>query len=221
MADIWTVLVPILLADMVNPVLLGFIVYAAGTRLPVATSTAALLGHTLAYFSVGLVLTPGIELMTERLANPRSIDFAIGLVIGLLLVWAAIVSFKKQTPPQTKEYEGLSPLKAFGLGAIVNFIGIPFALPYFAVLGQILKADLSTLDSILALVGYNLLYALPFMTIPLLVVVLGDASRSLLKQINAWVERVSSYLMPAILILVGLALVLDALLFFVTQKGLF
>lgn len=221
MMDLWTVLMPLLLADVVNPVLFGFIVYAAGTKSPVTTSMAALLGHTLAYFCVGLVLAPGIEFLEKRLAAPHSIDFAIGICVGLLLVWAAIVSFKKKEIPRTKEYEGLSPLKAFGLGAIVNFLGTPFALPYFAVLGQILKADLPTFDAILVLVGYNFLYALPFMLVPLLVVALGDASTSLIKRISTWVEQVSSYLMPVMLTLLGVALVLDGLSFFVTQKGLF
>ena len=220
MRDMWTVLVPILLADVVNPVLFGFIVYAAGTKSPVVTSSAALLGHTLAYFSVGLVLAPGIEFLSDRLANPHRIDFIISLIVGLLLVWAAIVSFRNKDAQKT-EYVNLSPVKAFGLGAIINFVGIPFALPYFAALGQILKADFSTVDSVLALLGYNLLYALPFMTVPFLVIVMGGASRSLLKEINTRVESVGNYLMPVILGLMGLALVLDAVLFFMTRKGLF
>jgi len=41
---------------------------------------------------------------------------------------------------------GLTPVKAFGLGAVINFVGIPFALPYFAALNQILKADLTIID---------------------------------------------------------------------------
>ncbi len=220
MMDIWTVLVPILLADVVNPVLFGFIVYAAGTKLPVLTSSAALLGHTLAYFSVGVVLAPGIEFLSDRLANPHRIDFVISFIVGLLLVWAAIVSFQNKNSQKT-EFVNLSPVKAFGLGAIINFVGIPFALPYFAALGQILKADFSTIDSVFVLLGYNLLYALPFMTVPFLVIVMGDASRSLLKEINTRVESVGNYLMPVILGLMGLALVLDALLFFITRNGLF
>jgi cytochrome c biogenesis protein CcdA len=221
MMDLWAVLMPLLLADMVNPVLFGFIVYAAGTKSPVAAGTAALLGHTLAYFCVGLVLAPGVEFVEKRLAAPHSIDFAIGFCVGLLLVWAAIVSFKKKAIPRIKEYGDLSCLKAFGLGAVVNFLGTPFALPYFAALGQILKADLPPLDAVVVLVGYNFIYALPFMLVPFLVVALGDASTSLIKRISTWVEEVSSYLMPVILTLVGVALVMDGLLFFVTQQGLF
>jgi threonine/homoserine/homoserine lactone efflux protein len=221
MMDLWPVLMPLLLADMVNPVLFGFMVYAAGTKSPVAAGTAAVLGHTLAYFCVGLVLAPGIEFVEKRLAAPHSIDFAIGMCVGLLLLWAAIVSFKKKEIPRIKEYEDLSCFKAFGLGAVVNFLGVPFALPYFAALGQILKADLLPLDAVVVLVGYNFVYALPFLLVPLLVVALGDASTSLIKRISTWVEEVSSYLMPVILTLVGVALVMDGLLFFVTQQGLF
>ena len=115
----------------------------------------------------------------------------------------------------------LSPIKAFGIGSFINFIGIPFALPYFAALGQILKANLTTLDSVLVLIAYNLGYAVPFMVIPILVAATGDASRDLLTTINSKVETISSYLMPVILGMLGLAMVLDSLLFYITRKGLF
>jgi len=42
----------------------------------------------------------------------------------------------------------LTPLTAFGFGAVINLIGLPFALPYFAALDQILKADLTVTDSV-------------------------------------------------------------------------
>jgi hypothetical protein len=51
--ELWSVLLPILLTDVVNPVLFAFLVYAAGTDRPVAFSSSMLLGHTTAYFLVG------------------------------------------------------------------------------------------------------------------------------------------------------------------------
>ena len=55
----WGILLPILLSDIVNPVLFAFMVYAAGSSRPVMSSSAMLLGHTLSYFSfgIGLILT--------------------------------------------------------------------------------------------------------------------------------------------------------------------
>lgn len=215
------VLAPILLADVLNPVLFGFMVYAAGTKSPIANSTAALMGHTLAYFGAGILLAPGIEGITARLGKPLFIDYIISLVIGILLIWMTVGSSRKKKEAKKPSYEGLSPVKAFGLGAIINFIGIPFALPYFAALGQILKANLSTTHSVLVLLGYNLAYALPFMVIPGLLVIMGAAGRPVLERINVWVEKIAGYLMPVMMGGLGIALVVDAIVFFSTSKGLF
>lgn len=215
------VLAPFLLADVLNPVLFGFMVYAAGTQSPIASTTAAVAGHTLAYFFAGILLAPGIEGLSARLKTPFPIDYIIGFVLGILLTWAAIAASKKKKGNKTASYTGLSPLKAFGMGAIINFIGIPFALPYFAALGQILKADLSFTHSVLVLLGYNLAYALPFMIVPVLVVTRGEAGQPLLNQINGWVKRIATYLMPVMLWGLSLAMVADALFFFFTHQGLF
>ncbi|RLA38296.1 MAG: hypothetical protein DRR03_00705 [Gammaproteobacteria bacterium] len=220
MIELWTTLAPILLADAVNPVLFAFMVYAASTERPVVTSSALLVGHTVAYLAAGFVIALGIDKVAERLANPRTIDFVISLAIGLLLLW---VGWRSTRPQQHREPEAsgqLTPAKAFGFGAAVNFIGIPFALPYFAAIDQILKADLATAGAMLSLVAYNALYALPFIIVPLLVAVLGDRSQPILERIKGVLDKISNVLMPVLLMLIGLALVVDALTYFVTGEGL-
>ena len=61
MLDIWTSLIPILLADVLNPVLFAFMVYAAGSDRPVLNSSIMLVGHTTAYLSVGIALAFGMD----------------------------------------------------------------------------------------------------------------------------------------------------------------
>ena len=222
MLDLWPVLIPILLADVVNPVLFAFMVYAAGTGRPLIDSSSVLLGHTTAYLGFGIVLALAFDTIADWLANPTSIDYALGLLIGVLLLWAAWRS--RGSSKQEKSEPGvekLTPLKAFGIGAVINIVGLPFALPYFAALDQILKADLSVLDSVIVLIGYNLGYALPFLVVPLLTVALGEASRPILARINEKVDRVGAYLMPLMLGLVGIALVVDAIRYFAVGEGLF
>ena len=220
MADLWFVLVPIIIADVMNPVLFAFMVYAAGTDRPISNTLIMLLGHTTAYLSAGILLALGMEKITAYLSEPHTIDFLIGLVIGLLLLWVAFLSSRKKADTEKEHSEQLTPLKAFGFGAIINFIGIPFALPYFAAIDQVLKANLSVVDSLLVLLGYNLLYAAPFLIVPVLSILFGLKSRALLERINSWIDRVSSVLMPIILGLVGLALVADSITYFATGKGL-
>jgi cytochrome c biogenesis protein CcdA len=221
MSDLWSVLLPILLADIVNPVLFAFMVYAARTGRPLINSTAVLLGHTARYLVFGIILGFAFETISERLANPRSIDFSVGLVVGLLL-WVAWRSSRANNTKQSEpDVEHLTPLKAFGIGAVINIIGLPFALPYFAALDQILKADLSVTNSVLAVSGYNLAYAAPFLVVPALTLLLGDESRPLLARINERVDRVSALLMPLMLLLVGAAVVADAVCYFAVGEGLF
>jgi cytochrome c biogenesis protein CcdA len=219
--EIWTVLFPILLTDVVNPVLFAFMVYAAGGSRPVLLSGAMLLGHTLAYFTAGIVLALFMESIAARLANPRSIDFLIELVLGAALLWVAFGARKDTGKRPDDEAPEFTVLSAFGFGAMVNFIGIPFAVPYFAAIDQILKTDLSAAQAVVMLVSYNLVYALPFALVPLLSAVMGDRAKPVLGRINRFLDRVSAFLLPAMLGLIGLALLADALTYYFTGSSLF
>jgi cytochrome c biogenesis protein CcdA len=220
MAELWATLLPILLADVLNPVLFAFMVYAAGTQQPLANSSAILLGHTLAYFSAGLVLLYAAEAITERLANPQTIDIVIELPIGIALLWVALRSRSDTGKRPEDPGPALTPVKSFALGAIVNFIGIPFALPYFAAIAQITRSEPPLTEALVPLAAYNLAYALPFITVPMLRAVMGGGSQALLERINAVIDRAASFMMPLMLFAVGAALVTDAVYFFATGNFL-
>ena len=219
--EVWTVLFPILLTDVVNPVLFAFMVYAAGSNRPVLLSSSMLLGHTAAYFSAGIVLALFMESIAARLANPRVIDFVIELILGLALLWVAFGASKDTGKRPGEETQQFTVLSAFGFGAVVNFIGIPFAVPYFAAIDQILKTDLSTTQTILMLLSYNLAYALPFATVPVLSAVMGERAKPILGRINEFLDKISGFLLPAMLGIIGLALLADALTYFLTGSSLF
>lgn len=220
MIEIWAYLGPILLADVLNPVLFAFLIYAAGTDRPALNSSAVLLGHTLAYFVAGIGLSYGLDKITDLMANPGNIDYAISIVIGVLLLWVVFAPKKEKKQKEKKQSASLNPFSAFGLGAILNFVGIPFALPYFAVIDRILKSDFTFFESLSVLVGYNVLYALPFMIVPVMIAISGDASKAFLERINSMLERGSNILMPILLTLIGAGLIVDAGLYFITGKGL-
>ncbi len=220
MIDLVSVLFPILLVDVLNPVLFAMLVFAAGSNRPVSNSAAMLAGHTLAYFAAGIVIALGMEQLSHRLANPQRIDFIIsGLVgIGLLLM---VLPTKKQGAPEAAEPEwDLTPLKCFAFGAVVNFIGIPFALPYFAVVDQVLKADLSVTGSVTVLTIYNFCYAAPFMIVPALVAISGERAKPFLEKINGFIGKASDMLMPWLFAALGAALIADAVAYFYRGAGL-
>jgi len=220
MLELLPVLFPILLVDILNPVLFAVMVFAAGSGRPVTNSAAILVGHTLAYFVAGILVSLGIEQATERLANPQRIDFIISAIVGIGLLWVTLQTKKEGAPVADEPEWELTPMKCLGFGAFVNFIGIPFALPYFAVVDQLLKADLSMPESLATLVIYNISYALPFVVVPAAVAISGESAKPLLAKINAFIGKASDVVMPWMLGLLGLALLADSISFFVRAEPL-
>jgi len=219
--EIWTVLIPILLTDVVNPVLFAFLVFAASTNRPVLLSSAMLLGHTAAYFGAGVLLALFMERITEYLSTPHTIDFIIEFILGAVLVWLAFQARKDPGKRQDEKSPELNVVSAFTFGAVVNFVGIPFAVPYFAAIDQVLKADLTAIQAVYVLLGYNLIYAMPFAIVPVLSAIMGKEAQPLLARVNAGLDRASSVLMPLLLGLLGFALLLDAGSYFIRGASLF
>jgi cytochrome c biogenesis protein CcdA len=221
MTDLWIILLPFLLTDILNPVLFAFLVFAAGTDRPIANSVLLLLGHTAAYFLAGILLALGLEQFMERLTNPKQIDYFIEFFIGAALLLVAIPSRRSADKKPDETQPTLTRVEAFIVGASVKFVGIPFANPYFAAIGQILKADLTALDALLVIGVYNVAYALPFAAVPAMTVMLGENSRPLLARINSVLERISGFIMPILLGLIGLALTANAVTYLITGAALF
>ena len=220
MFELLPTLLPIFLIDFLNPVLFAMLVFAAGSQRGIANSAALLMGHTLAYFVAGVAIAYGMEQIAGRLVNPHRIDFVISGIVGLGLLWM-LVQTKRDGAPVADEPEWeLTPLKCLGFGAVVNFIGIPFALPYFAAVDQILKADLSLAESVTTLGIYNIAYALPYFVVPAMVAVSGESAKPFLEKINGFLVKASDIIMPWMLGLLGLALLADSAVYFYRGEGL-
>ena len=114
---LWAVLFRILIADVLNQVLFAFMVYANGSGRPVLNSSAMLLGHTAAYFAVGIVVALGLERITHYLANPSAIDYLVGLIVGFLLIRIAFPRAKKHEQKRPDQSRPDFPL---GLSSIVH-----------------------------------------------------------------------------------------------------
>jgi threonine/homoserine/homoserine lactone efflux protein len=220
MLQLILVFIPILAADVVNPVLLAAQIYALGSKKPKRNSIMVLLGWFVIYFLSGILLAIGLESIMTFIHNPRPIDFYIEIVVAALLIVFGLKFLLKPNKKQEKKGYGdtstLTGWSAFGMGATINLTGLPFAIPYFAALDQILKADFGWTESLLALLIYNLLYIAPFVAITFLKIILGDRSAKLFEQINDWMERIGTVILPVMMIAIAAALIIDAYLYFTT-----
>jgi cytochrome c biogenesis protein CcdA len=221
MTDLISTLTPILIVDVLNPVLFALMIVAIGTTKPIANSTALLFGHTAAYIVSGIVIALGLEQITARLETPHTIDSVIELILGLLILWAALTSRDGGASETRNPERELSPFYCLGYGAIVNFIGIPFALPYFAAVDQILRAGLPTESAFVVLATYNIAYALPFLLVPVSVALIGDQCKPYLERINELLVGLVDKLMPFLLLALGIFPSVDAIRFLATGEAFF
>ena len=220
MIDLLPNLIPLLVIDVLNPMLFALMLVAIGTSRPFANSIAFLAGHTASYFVSGILIALGLDRILDRLNNPHPVDFVLELLVGLACLWAALAARDGGASEQKEPPGQLTPVYCFGHGAVINFIGVPFAVPYFAVVNQLLKANLSTESSVLVLAIYNAAYALPFLLVPIAVALIGERSKPVLEKINEVLVKLVDTFMPILLLLVGIALSADALSYLITGEAL-
>lgn len=221
-------LVPIVIVDTMNPVLAAAVIFALGTRRPYRAAFWVLSGWFAVYFLAGIGLAVGLERISGALASPRQIDFAIQTPIALAMIWVAYTSARDSEQPKANKHvpqagdsnHTLGASSGILLGATINLVGLLFAIPYFAAIDQMLKADLSVGGAIFVLALYNLAYILPFATLALLRFIYRDQADVLFEHINTWMEKAGAVIMPVMLFLIGAALIIDAVLYFATGTSL-
>jgi cytochrome c biogenesis protein CcdA len=222
MTELLLVLVPIALVDSTSmlpvavPVMLAML---AGPR-GLAACVAFLLGIFAVYLPCGIVIALGLGAVFERFGEvlaeawaktPGTGDLALQIAIGLLLLafgWK-LVGARQKRGERAAERTGLGPPEALALGAGLMLVGMPGALPYFAAVDQILRADASATGAVLALLWYNALFLLPLALVPVLRLVLGARSQPFFDAVSRFSEVWGQRLIAAALLLLGALLVGD------------
>ncbi len=222
MLDLLVVLTPIALVDSLSMVPFAVVALAVllSGRQPYAASFSFMAGTVLSYFAAGLLIAFGLgglidsasQFIAHRFWNPETIDYVLGLLIGLALIFFGYrMAIMRQEKGKQKEVAAdMSPAQAFGLGAGATIAGIWGALPYFAAIDQILKADVSDVEGVIALAFYNLMFASLLLVLILIRAVLGQRADRMFEAVNqlftVWGKRV----LIAVMVLLGLVMVADS-----------
>lgn len=225
MLEIFYVLIPILITDVINPVLLAAVIFGLGSPRPYLNGWLILFGWFITYFVSGIILALGLEAIIAYLNDPKPIDFIIELIVGILIfgvgIWMTKGDNKKGKDKDYGDSADLKPGTSFIIGASINLIGMPFAVPYFAALDQILKADFNTAEAVSVLLIYNLLYLLPFTIIIIIRLLYRKEGDVILQKVNHTMEKIGGFLMPLLMFLIGAALIFDAGYYFLIGMPLF
>jgi hypothetical protein len=109
----------------------------------------------------------------------------------------------------------MGPLQIFTLSASINILGMWGALPYFAAMAQILKADLETPTMMAILVYYNVVFSLPLLGFIMLRVLMGDKATAALDRISGFFSHWGKLILILSLYLLGLLLITDGIGWFI------
>ncbi|UCE01885.1 MAG: GAP family protein [Candidatus Latescibacterota bacterium] len=226
MLDLLLVLTPISLIDSTSILAFGLVVLAvllSGPR-PYLASSSFLLGTALSYFAAGVLIVMGLGGAIGRVSaalvhwwkNPSTSDYVLGILVGsALMVFGYRGSVARQRKAKQKEVApDVTPKQAFLLGAGTTIAGLWGALPYFAAIDQILKADLSTAEAVIALAYYNVVFVALLFLLVLFRAVAGQRADALFDTVNRLLAVWGKRAVIALMLLLGAVLVADGFGFF-------
>jgi cytochrome c biogenesis protein CcdA len=222
MTELLLVLASIALVDSTSMLPLGIPVMLAMLAAPrgLAACVAFLLGILAVYLPSGIIIALGLGAVFERVGEalaealtktPGTSDLALQIAIGVALLafgWK-LSGTRQKRAEKAAQRTGLGLLESFTLGAGLMIVGMPGALPYFAAVDQILRADTSTSGAVLALAWYNAVFLLPLALVPVLRVALGGRSQPFFDAVSRFFEVWGRRLIAAVLLLLGGLLVVD------------
>lgn len=217
-------LVGIALFDSLNPSLFLAQFYLIATPKPVPRLVSYIAGVLSVNFVGGLLLLGGAQaLITSFLQNlGGEVLYGAQLALGLaLLLYGMGFRATREVSDEPKKPRSLRPAHTFVLGMAVMLNEITTALPYFIAIERVSRAQLSVFSDLLALVLYNLVFALPLLAFLALFVVYRQRFAAQLEQLSrvvrVWTPRVIKYGSVAF----GMVLAVNSAAFLFTGVALF
>lgn len=210
------VLTPILLADMINPILLAAVLFGLGSFRPMVNTWAIIGTFFVSYFLSGVVIAIALEEFIHSFHLTEAFAYTFEFGVAVLLLWVGLDQIRKgDTHPEEKlkHKRTMSIWDAGRLGLQVNFVGLPFAIPYLAAIDQILKANIDEIASVSVLLIYNVLYIIPFAAMIAIKWYYHEKSRPIFEKFNRWVHHISVDYLPWIFITLALLLFEDCISF--------
>ncbi len=216
------ILFAIALVDSTSMIPIGLFPLAAilGGRKPVIGALSFIAGIFLVYTLSGVLLLLGFDLVFEIIGpsisrwwnQPNIVELGLQIVVGTLLVVYGLRQYRlPEISASSDSAKPVSPVGAFTLGASLTVIGIPGAVPYFGAIERILRADLSFMASMGALIFYNFVFVLPFFVLFLLRILMPNQSKSIFGSISLLINRWSKPAIVGGFIILGIVLIADSI----------
>jgi uncharacterized membrane protein YidH (DUF202 family) len=191
MADVFGQLVPLILGAILAPLWIIIVLLMIASPNGVLKATAFVAGMTFTRIMQGVIfgLVFGSSAATKAEDGGKSpVVSTLLLIVGILLLIAAYKKWQKEEDPDEpppkwmQSIEGIAPLKALGMGALLVAIGPKYWVFTLSAIGVISQADLGQTASIALYAGYIVLAQILLILAVLISVIAPKASRTILKQ---------------------------------------
>jgi cytochrome c biogenesis protein CcdA len=205
-------LIGIGIVDSLNPSLFIAQFYLLTTPKPTNRVIAFIAGVWVVMVLGGILILGGVRtFVTENLSNlPETPVLIAQLVLGVvLLIFGWRYNAKPAETGEAKKPFSSTLLAAFVLGMVVMVNEITTALPYFIAIERIADANLSWSLNIVALVVYNVVFALPLFAFLGGFLLLKDRFTSQIESINAFIARWTPRIVKYGALILGVVCVVD------------
>jgi threonine/homoserine/homoserine lactone efflux protein len=158
------------------------------------------LGYTTAYTIIGILIVLLGYRATEKGISGSSMFFPVLLLVfGILLLWVALKNWRKPVSAEEEEprfftlMDKITPLKAFGFGAMVSIINFKNLALFLSALSVVVLSDLALPEKITITLLDALVFSLSVI-IPVLIYLLFPKGATDL--LNAIKDSINKYRRP-------------------------
>jgi cytochrome c biogenesis protein CcdA len=223
MKEVLVLITPIALLDSLSivPVCVVPMISLLASKRPYAGAFAFILGIFVAYMVFGLLIFFGLdgvfnairEYFGHKWNHPDTHDFVFEIALGVVMVafgYRLVNTRRGRTEKKRAQYDDLlTPGAAFSAAAMLVIVGLPGAIPFFAAADIMLRADLPSLATALALLFYNVIFVVPILGIVVMRVLFPKEAANIFEQVNAWLERWGKRMAITALLILGTAMIVD------------
>jgi hypothetical protein len=222
MTELLTILATIALLDSTSivPVAMVPLVTMLSSKRALVTSLSFLAGLFVTYYACAILVFAGLDSLFDAvnqwfqrwMKRPDTPELYMEIALGAVMVVSAIVFCRPGSKPlRQREPKTITPAGVFLFGAFLIAAGAPGALPMFAAVDQILRADLATPVVAVLLLFYVFVFTVPLATIVVIRFATGDRSEPIFNAINRFLSAWGKRLVIIVLFVLGFALLADGI----------
>jgi cytochrome c biogenesis protein CcdA len=211
------------LLDSLNPATIIAMVFLLSTTNPLPRTISFLLGVGVTYFLCGLLVHLGFSSVFDYVQTflASTWGYVTRALLGVVLVVTSLWLYYKKSATNTKTPTAIHPAATFIFGVTSTISDMPTAFPYLVGLERISAANTDLITTLVLLLYYNILYALPALILLFSYLVAKQYAATVIDTIKTFFQRWMKPVTIFALSSFGVFLLVDSGVFFVSGNGLF